>query len=354
MGWIHCSKCNRYYPDSSAACPTCGSPQRVPPPRITSLHSGAYGGKGPPPPPPTQHGVPIMSKGQPSGLPAQRGAPIMSKGLPSGLPIQQGVPIKSKGQPSGLPVQQRVPIQWKVPPPPPTGQQGVLVKPKVWPPVPPPVKVITAPSQNFDLTLYRGEFASRWPYPPQKRLIWGMNLKNSGRWRCKTMEELFATLQNEIKDHGGVSAYGQFLRAEGRAFALATARTDDGAYEGDYKYTLLITGVRTFYWGPNLSKGKPALFKELGNIDDDYIVLNAEEIHDSTILAFGHKTGTAEVTFFHDLPLKCVVSCKFQRGNKVIPIGQLGIMTPDKLTMEERGRELRELVRFGKEGPLRI
>ena len=41
----------------------------------------------------------------------------------------------------------------------------------------------------------------------------------------------------------------------------------------------------------------------------DYIVLNADTIAASTILGFGHKTGTYEVTFFHDMPIGNVAEC---------------------------------------------
>ena len=58
-------------------------------------------------------------------------------------------------------------------------------------------------------------------------------------------------------------------------------------------------------------------------VADHYIVLNADTLAGSTILGFGHRTGTYEVTFFHDIPLEWVVSCNDT------PRAQLGIMSPD-------------------------
>ena len=92
---------------------------------------------------------------------------------------------------------------------------------------------------------------------------------------------------------------------------MATARTGVGSYTSDYNYALKIKNARTFYWiDGGISKapaiGAPANFHAPEQVDADYIVLNADTIQDSTVLGFGHKTATFEVTFFHDVPLDLV------------------------------------------------
>ena len=62
----------------------------------------------------------------------------------------------------------------------------------------------------------------------------------------------------------------------------------------------------------------------------DYIVLNAATIAESTILAVGHKCGTYEVTFVHDLPIKYVLRCNAE------PISRLKIKDPAGLTPMEK------------------
>ena len=48
------------------------------------------------------------------------------------------------------------------------------------------------------------------------------------------------------------------------------------------------------------------IIEQADKVDADYIVLDADTIAASTVLGFGHKTATFEVTFFHDMPLDLV------------------------------------------------
>jgi hypothetical protein len=183
--------------------------------------------------------------------------------------------------------------------------------------------------QKAGLRLYRGEKSEWWP-EPKKRLISGMTIREP--WNYKSMEELFAKLQADIRKEGGgdVPNYAQYLRAQGRPNLLATAHAGEGAFTTDYNYTLEIKNARTFKWGPNLTLGEEVDFTVPNAIiDADYIVLNADTITKSTVLGFGHKTGTKEVTFFHDLPIDFVVNM-----NK-IPREELGILKIEELSPED-------------------
>lgn len=180
-------------------------------------------------------------------------------------------------------------------------------------------------AQTFTLKCYRGEKPEWWP-PPETRLACGMTIRQP--WEYNSMLELWKQLVKDIREHGGgsVAGYAQYLRAEGKIYALATARTKGGAFTG-YNYEIEIKNARTFLWGPDFTLGPPANFIETGKemkeevvfgklritsidkVTADYIVLNADTIADSTILAFGHKTGTYEVTFFHDLLIQNVIKC---------------------------------------------
>ena len=78
------------------------------------------------------------------------------------------------------------------------------------------------------------------------------------------------------------------------------------------------------------------------SVSADYIVLNADTIADSTILGFGHKTGTYEVTFFHDMPIEYVKKCNGQQ------ISALGIMSKEQvlaLPDNEKNRSAKKLLR---------
>jgi len=174
----------------------------------------------------------------------------------------------------------------------------------------------------IELTLYRGEKEQWWP-EPSIRLISGMTIY--GRWLPSDINSLWEKLKQEIVEQPGqdlnqkVAAYAQYLRASGHPFALATARTLDGAYEFDYNYVISIPEAYLFYWGGTIDVpeiGEPVP-DDLEVIDADYIVLNAETIEDSTILGFGHNTLTQEVTFFHDLPINFVISCNEESINEI-------------------------------------
>ena len=166
----------------------------------------------------------------------------------------------------------------------------------------------------IELILYRGEKAQWWP-EPSIRLISGMTIY--GRWLPSETNNLWDMLINKIVDQPGdsleqkVAAYAQALRATGHPYALATARTPDGSFTSDYDYLIYIPGAYLFYWGGTVDSpeiGEPVP-DDIESVDADYIVLNAETIEDSTILGFGHKTKTQEVTFFHDLPIDFIASC---------------------------------------------
>lgn len=164
------------------------------------------------------------------------------------------------------------------------------------------------------LTLYRGEKNQWWP-TPEIRLMYGMTLLEP--WTPSSINNLWARLKSEVNRQLGLTvqkkaaAYGQYLRATGRPFALATAWTFDGSFRSDYNYVITIPNAWLYYWGgttraPDL--GTP-VDPSKHDVTADFVVLNAETIAASTILGFGHKTGTREITFFHDLPLELITSC---------------------------------------------
>jgi len=193
----------------------------------------------------------------------------------------------------------------------------------------PSPKGIELKPETFTLLCHRGEKSEWWPEPRMRLAGGGMNVFEP--WPGKTMTEIWKKLVEEVKKEAGfnvkqkVAAYAQYLRATGRPFALASARTTGGAFEG-YSYVIEIKNARTFLWGKDFTLGPPANFKDTqkttyeriinqnketftkDTIDTDYIVLNADTIADSTILGFGHKTGTYEVTFLHDVPLSFIKS----------------------------------------------
>lgn len=190
------------------------------------------------------------------------------------------------------------------------------------------------------LTVYRGEKKQWWP-SPDIRLMSGMTLY--APWPGN-VGSLWAKLQQEIGRQFGVSvakkvaAYGQYLRASGHPFALATAWTDVGSFTSDYNYVIKIPSARLFYWGGTNDKpdlGAEAQISGPTQVRQDFIVLNAGTVGGSTILGFGHNTATKEITFFHDLPLTMIESC-----NGTTPT-QLGIKKKADLSFDEK-------VRYGK------
>ncbi len=186
------------------------------------------------------------------------------------------------------------------------------------------------------LTLYRGEKSQWWP-APDIRLMSGMTLYQP--WLGTTVLELWTQLQNQVAGQLGltlekkVAAFAQYLRAQGRPFALATAWTTVGAFTFDYNYVIKIPNVQLFLWGG--TKDLPAVgpcapFTMPHDVKADYIVLNGANLAQSTILGFGHNTGTREITFFHDMPLKFIDSCNSK------PPSQLGIKNKDDLSFDQK------------------
>lgn len=187
-----------------------------------------------------------------------------------------------------------------------------------------------------NLTLYRGEKNNWWP-APEVRLICGMTLY--GPWQPTAVSSLWNTLKNEVKGALGtslekkVAVYAQYLRATGRPFALATAWTDVGSFTSDYNYVIRIPNAHFFYWGgtkdaPEL--GAAAAWTTPEQVTADFIVLNAPTVAASTILGFGHHTGTREITFFHDLPLGLIESCNGK------PITDYAIKSKSDLSFDEK------------------
>ncbi len=214
-------------------------------------------------------------------------------------------------------------------------------QPQTLPVVQPPTKVIPSVAKSFTLRLYRGEKSDWWP-PPNKRLAGGMG--PFAPWKVGSMTELWEKIKADIikNGKGTVDGYAQYLRASGKSYALATARTKGGAFTG-YNYVIDLKNVRTFYWSKSLDRGGPANFikaakvtKEVfvngktkvtihDSVDNHYMVLNADTIAASTIFGFGHKTKTYEVTLFQTLPKEKVVTCDGKQ------LKDLSIMTKEEV-----------------------
>jgi hypothetical protein len=189
------------------------------------------------------------------------------------------------------------------------------------------------------MELHRGEKNTAHP-APKHRLVSGMTMWQP--WVCKSTEDLWTELKKDIQKQamGNISSYAFYLRKEGRPYALATARTSKGAFTYDYNYILKIKNVRTYYWTKDGELGKPAPFTTPEAVTEDYIVLNAETIKDSTILGFGHFTDTKEVTFFNDLPIECVISCN------QVELAKLDVVEKAKLTqLEILEHKIQKLIR---------
>jgi hypothetical protein len=222
---------------------------------------------------------------------------------------------------------------------------AMVPKPVPKPASKPPVKFDTSkPGANsFDMLCYRGE-KNNWWSPPEERLICGMTLYQP--WNLQpginSMALLFEQLRKSITENafGKVDGYAQFLRAQGRPYALAFARTTSGSFTSDYNYVVKVSNARTFLWGPKLTLGEQVRFDEVSKVNADYIVLNADTLEASTILAFGHKCGTYEVTFLHDLSIANVVSVNGK------PVSQLAIKNQQDLGFEEKVK-MRKYLRHG-------
>jgi len=165
------------------------------------------------------------------------------------------------------------------------------------------------------MMLFRGEDKRKWD-KPEIRLMNGMTvympLKPNTVQNC--WNELKTWLKKEAGDTlgGKVAALGQTLRQSGKPNALATAWTHNGSFLSDFNYVLSFPQVYLFYWGGTIDNpdiGNVCLFTQPSDVNEFFIVLDNQEISNSTILGFGHKAGTNEITFFQDLPLNSIVSC---------------------------------------------
>lgn len=68
----------------------------------------------------------------------------------------------------------------------------------------------------------------------------------------------------------------------------------------------------------------------------DYIVLNADTIAESTVLAFGHKCGTYEVTFLHVMGLRHIESVNHIPVKNLPLMNQHGLSLGNKLKLREQ------------------
>jgi hypothetical protein len=229
--------------------------------------------------------------------------------------------------------------------PPPPAHKAPPSNPPPAQKLPPPVAVVKPPvvsskpgEKSFDMLCYRGE-KNNWWSPPEERLICGMTLYDPWnlKVKIKTMVDLFKHLVDFINENcnGKIDAFAQYLRAQGRPFALATARTTTGSYTSDYNYIMKVANARTFLWGPGLTVGQKVDFKNTAAVNADYIVLNADELKDSTVLGFGHKCGTYEVTFLHDLSLNNIVSVNTTAVTQLRIKQQKDLSLDDKVKMRK-------------------
>ena len=192
-----------------------------------------------------------------------------------------------------------------------------------------------------NITVYRGE-KSQWWQPPEIRLMCGMTLYSP--WRPMMVTNLWTTLKKEVAGTMGlnlkkkVAMYAQFLRATGRPFALATAWTTVGSFTSDYNYAIKIDNAHFFYWGgtkDNPDMGAAANLTSPDQVTEDFIVLNASTVAASTVLGFGHNTGTKEITFFNDIPLSYIETCNDKK------VSQITIKSKSNLSIDEK-------VKYGK------
>lgn len=194
-----------------------------------------------------------------------------------------------------------------------------------------------------NMPCFRGEKRNRWG-APELRLHYGLTLRGpwlGGMLPHYDIEQTWQELRNDMRQQAGgrVNAYGQYLRAEGRAFAIAAARTREGAFDDDYNYEFLVPDARTFLWGANDTLGAEVQWAaDPAAVRDDYVVLNADTIDASTVLAFGHKALTREVTFFSDIPTDWIT-----RIND-LGVDQWPLKPRNEWTLEERNT-MRALVR---------
>ena len=304
MVWRNCSECTWSYNDTKGGCRNSACAKFDP----NSLSGGGKSSGNPSlaHQPPGINPVPTFGAPKNAGIPKSTGIP-KNTGLPKNTGVTPGILA-----PDVVPDTPIVPWIQTSP------QQSERPGPKGAP----------KPAEAFTLVCYRGEKSEWWP-EPRMRLAGGMRVFEPWPNKGDGIQDIWDQLVKEVRKQPGfnaaskAAAYAQYLRATGRPFALASARTTGGAFEG-YSYVIEIEGARTFRWGKDCTLGPPANFTNTNKttytkmvnqnrevwtqdtIDADYIVLNADSIAESTILGFGQKTGTYEVTFLHDLPLRFV------------------------------------------------
>ena len=219
-----------------------------------------------------------------------------------------------------------------VPPPikaqPPLPQQNVAQKAK--PPAQPDVGPNAGP---FTLVLYRSETTKHPPWQDRVRdgiSVWKPWMVDTGHIHVPTLfnrvrqdiKEFFlskvswekADFDKKILEQGYVNkvldVYARHLTVDSPKTSVPFSRDPNAKYDLDYDYVVHVENAYTFYWGPGLSFGKPALFS-VYPVTAHYIVLNGPSLDKSTILAFGQKnlgmSGFWEVDFF--TTAKSVVKC---------------------------------------------
>jgi len=148
----------------------------------------------------------------------------------------------------------------------------------------------------------------------------GMLLYQPWPWVGKTLEAknvttLFAKLVEEVARrqvstvNSQVAEYAQYLRAEGRSFAIATARTGGGSFDASYNYTISIPNARPSAgektspsdrrWITRISRGSKTERVVNQNIETfwsdrvkaDLHRLNRTRWRNRQSSVFGHKTG---------------------------------------------------------------
>lgn len=313
MGWPDCTVCKRRYNDAKGGC--------------TNTACTAYNPFG------ERNSAPLAV------VPARRPSVDLTPSSGAGVLAQTAPPTLTRALTPPTPRPPSLPVRA------PSIERVESVTPDVASATPSLSSVIRASPVAFDLTVYRGEKSEWWP-EPRLRLAGGLRVFEPWpRLNPDNVEDLFNTLRKHMREHanGSPNGYAQYLRAEGRPFALASARTKGGAFLG-WSYEIVIKNARTFYWGEDFTLGRPANFTTakysmtevpkknggiemvlIDSIDADYIVLNADTLSASTILGFGHKTRTYEVTFLHDVPLSFLKSVDGR------PPEQLGILTPEQV-----------------------
>ncbi|MCX4635167.1 hypothetical protein OG528_28940 [Streptomyces platensis] len=197
-----------------------------------------------------------------------------------------------------------------------------------------------------NMTCFRGEKENRWG-SAALRLNDGLTVRKpwtGGMLPDINAQQVWARLMQDIKQQANddVNAYAQYLRATGRDFALATARIFDGSFEDDFNYEMAVPSARTFLWekksGVWVVGSEVPWVESTKDITNHYIVLNAATPAASTVLGFGHKTGTFEVTFLTD-----VRTSWLEKVNKA-PVSEVRVKPKKDFTAEERIL-MRDLVR---------